>query len=78
MSFVVISGSRCKWCMKAIDLLSRKGLDYKVIHASDEPWLKELMAKANLKTVPQVFRPDGQLIGGYEALEVYLGVNIDS
>lgn len=78
MSFVVISGSHCKWCMKAIDLLSSNGLDYKVIHVSDERWVKELMSKANLKTVPQIFRPDGQLIGGYEALEVYLGVNIDS
>ena len=78
MSFVVISGSHCKWCTKAIDLLSSNGLDYRVIHVSDERWLKELMSKANLITVPQIFRPDGQLIGGYEALEVYLGVNIDS
>lgn len=78
MSFVVISGSRCTWCMKAKDLLSSRGLEYKVINVSEEPWLKEMMAKANLKTVPQVFRPDGELIGGYNALEVYLGVNIDS
>lgn len=78
MSFVVISGSRCKWCMKAIDLLSQHKLDYKVVHINEEPWVKDLMAKANLNTVPQVFRPDGELIGGYKALEVYLGINIDS
>jgi glutaredoxin len=73
MSFIVLSSNNCKWCQKAIKLLEDEGLDFQVRSVSDKPWLKTLMAQANLTTVPQVFRPDGQLVGGYEALQVYLG-----
>lgn len=73
MSFVVLSSSNCTWCQKAIELLEEEGLDFQVRSVSDKPWLKTLMAQANLTTVPQVFRPDGQLVGGYEQLKVYVG-----
>lgn len=73
MNFIVVSSNNCDWCRKAIKLLTDEGLDFQVISVSDTPWLKTLMAQANLNKVPQVFRPDGQLIGGYEALKVYLG-----
>ena len=76
--FVVISSPSCKWCDKATHLLETKGLDFQVRTISNQPWLKTLMAQAKLTTVPQVFRPDGQLIGGYEQLKVYLGVEIDT
>lgn len=73
MTFAVISSPKCKWCTKAMDLLESKGLDYEVKSVATRPWLKTLMASSGLTTVPQIFRPDGELIGGYEALKSYLG-----
>lgn len=73
MTFVVLSSSKCKWCTKAMELLENHRLDYEVKNVSTRPWLKTLMASSGLTTVPQIFRPDGELIGGYDALKAYLG-----
>ena len=72
MSFVILSQPLCPYCTMAQNLLDKHNLDYQVRSVSDKPWLKTLMAKANLKTVPQIFRPDGELIGGFNELRVYL------
>ena len=70
--FSIISASNCTYCEKAMDLLDTKGLDYEVRSVGGRPWLRTIMSMANLTTVPQVFRPDGQHIGGYRELRKYL------
>ena len=77
MKFTIITQKNCKYCMKAAQLLDDAGLDWEGIPLVDAPVHKTLMSMANLNTVPQIFRPDGELIGGYKALEIYLGINID-
>jgi len=71
--FTVITSDDCLWCHKAIELLKDEGLDHSIVSITNKPWLKTTFAMADISTVPQVFRPDGELIGGYEQLRVYLG-----
>jgi len=70
--FRVITSSNCKWCEKSKALLSANGLSFIEVPLVGQAWLRELMAQANLKTVPQIFKPDGDLVGGYEDLVKYL------
>lgn len=67
-TYHIISGYKCPWCDKAMDLLESHEIDYTVTSASQKPWLKSLMKLAGLTTVPQVFDGEGTLIGGYEEL----------
>jgi len=34
-------------------------------------WLKDLLGKAELTTVPQIWNSEGEYIGGYEELDKY-------
>tara|TARA_R110000796_G_scaffold156721_1_gene273488 strand:+ start:490 stop:684 length:195 start_codon:yes stop_codon:yes gene_type:complete len=50
------------------------------IYNLEEPsnrWVLSLMKEANIKTVPQIFANDGNLIGGFRELETLMGfINI--
>jgi len=35
-------------------------------------WLKELLGKAEITTVPQIWNSQGEYIGGYEELDKYI------
>lgn len=76
MSYTVISRPECSWCDKAMDLLYEHGIDYEKVDIYDDPWVRTLLEKANLGTVPQVFNHTGVLIGGYEELCQHIN-NID-
>jgi len=47
-----------------------------VTYNVEEPssrWVLSLMKEANIKTVPQVFAHDGNLVGGFRELETLMG-----
>lgn len=72
--WVVISTEKCTYCDKAKELLKKKGypfVEYNITSASSK-WLLTLVNIAKLKTVPQVFKPNGTLVGGYTELKEYL------
>jgi glutaredoxin len=73
MKFTIITQKNCKYCLKASQLLDDAGLDWEGIPLVDAPVIRTLFGLANFTTVPQIFRPDGTLIGGYENLRAYLG-----
>lgn len=73
--FTIITTPNCPWCDKAKELLQEHNLFFVEVPLAGQKWLKELLARASIKTAPQVFRPDGHIIGGYEALASYLGRN---
>jgi glutaredoxin len=56
--------------MDTINELEKQGQKYVVINIKDEnyPWLHTLVKMARLRTVPQIFTPNGTHIGGYENL----------
>ena len=69
----MISTKTCKFCQEAYNLLEQEDLDYEIVYLEDDPCMKTLMAMAKLTTVSQIFRPDGELIGGYSHLKGYIG-----
>lgn len=76
MSYTVISRPNCLWCNKAMDLLYETGIEYQKVDIYEEMWVKTLLLKTDLTTVPQVFDTNGFLIGGYEELEMHIN-NLD-
>ncbi|WP_313041974.1 glutaredoxin 3 [Acinetobacter sp.] len=65
----IYSTTVCPYCIRAKQLLKRKGVAYKEINLSNEaPEVRvELMQRTNHRTVPQIFIND-QFIGGFDQL----------
>lgn len=72
--YVIIGTPKCSYCNQAKSLLMDKYSDYEYYDLNKNPWIKHLFGMSDLKTVPQVFSPEGHLIGGYEDLEVHLSI----
>lgn len=66
---VVYSTTVCPYCIRAKQLLERKGVAYTEINLSNEdPSVRtELMQRTNHRTVPQIFIGDA-FIGGFDQL----------
>lgn len=76
MAYTVISRPNCSWCDKAMDLLYEEGIDYEKVDMTVDPWVRTLLLKTDLTTVPQVFDHNGTIIGGYEELAQHIN-NLD-
>ena len=65
----IYSTTVCPYCVRAKQLLERKGVEYKEINLSKEaPEVRiELMQRTNHRTVSQIFIDD-QFIGGFDQL----------
>lgn len=68
--WVVISRNQCNFCDQAKALLKGANLPYTEynVQSPSSKWVLTLLKEADIKTVPQVFRPDGTLVGGYTEL----------
>ncbi|MDM1757730.1 MULTISPECIES: glutaredoxin 3 [Acinetobacter] len=66
---IVYSTVSCPYCVRAKQLLERKGIEFKEINLSNEaPEVRvELMQRTKHRTVPQIFIKD-QFIGGFDQL----------
>jgi glutaredoxin 3 len=69
MSHVVVySSANCPYCIRAKELLERKGIQYEEVHVDLDPAQKDLMIeRSGRRTVPQIFI-NNQPIGGYDDL----------
>lgn len=76
MAYTVISRPNCSWCDKAMDLLYEVGINYEKVDMTMEPWVRTLILKTDITTVPQVFDHNGVHIGGYEELAMHIN-NLD-
>ncbi|WP_173912395.1 glutaredoxin 3 [Acinetobacter sp. Marseille-Q1618] len=65
----VYSTTFCPYCVRAKQLLERKGVEFKEVNLSNEaPEVRtELMQRTKHRTVPQIFIKD-QFIGGFDQL----------
>ena len=72
--FVIFTREDCYWCIKAKDLLDSESYGYFVWDVNDNGFAKEFLRDSGLNTVPQIYH-NGRYIGGYEALENFLGIN---
>lgn len=67
--FHVYSKPSCGFCVKAKELLARRGVEYKEIDITlDEDALSFIKEEMNLRTVPQIFGHNATHIGGYDDL----------
>ena len=77
--YTMITRNNCKYCDKAKAMLDLGKVPYTTYNV-EEPssrWVLSLMKEANIKTVPQIFAHDGNLIGGFRELETLMGfINI--
>ena len=65
---IVYSTSYCPYCVRAKDLLKRKGAAFKELNAEDDKVREDMIAKAGgRRTVPQIFI-NGQHVGGSDEL----------
>lgn len=65
---VVYTKSHCPYCVRAKDLLTRKGVEFEEIYLDDRPAeYATLKQKTGMMTVPQIFIND-ELVGGYTDL----------
>ena len=71
-TFVILGQPTCRYCDEAKKLLTLKDEAYSYLDVTKEPWVLTLLLKANLRSVPQVFAPDGKHIGGYDDLKQFL------
>jgi len=73
MPYTIITQPNCPSCQKAKQLLKDRGLSYQEFDLTDykNKFLLGLMRKSSLNTVPQIWGPTGEYVGGFEALEGY-------
>lgn len=65
---VVYSSANCSYCVRAKDLLDRKGIAYQEIRVDLDPAERDVMVqRSGRRTVPQIFIND-KPIGGYDDL----------
>mgnify|MGYP000415715976 CR=1 FL=1 len=70
--YTILGRPNCPFCVDARDCLYAHDLTYNYIDVRDSPWLRTLCLKAGFTTVPLVFDPDGNFLGGYEGLSKHL------
>lgn len=64
----VYSSALCPYCVRARQLLDRKGVSYQVIEVDREPGeLTRMIQRSKRRTVPQIFI-NGQHVGGCDEL----------
>jgi len=69
--YTIITRNNCKYCDMAKALLKERGISFTTynIEEGSSKWVLALLKEANIKTVPQVFAANGNLVGGYRELE---------
>ena len=72
--YIIITRDQCNFCDAAKTLLRGLKESYTVynVQTNSSKWILTLLKEADIKTVPQVFAPDGKRIGGYRELVEYL------
>lgn len=71
--WTIISQPECPFCISAAKELDKENIDYQILDIMDQEnyWVRGLLSKAELKTVPQIFNDKGIRVGGYEQLINY-------
>lgn len=78
MRYIIFCKPTCPFCVKVIDLLDERGLEYNTINFNEKQSeiLSQIKEAYDWKTVPMVFEREGNIIkfvGGYTDLVELLG-----
>ena len=64
----VYTSSFCGYCVRVLDLLQRRGIEFTEISVEDSPGLRdELVAKSGRRSLPQIYLGE-RYLGGAEEL----------
>lgn len=68
----------CTFCTEAAALLSEHNHDWVMEYVNDDAaHLRTILAQANLTSVPQIYSPTGEYIGGFAELQTHLSPSDD-
>ena len=69
--YTIITRDQCNFCDSAKALLKGSSFPYTEynVQSQSSRWVLSLVKKAGLTTVPQIFDPSGNYIGGYTELK---------
>ena len=72
--YVIVTRNQCNFCDDAKAMLKGLGYPYTEynVQSGSSKWVLSLLKKADIKTVPQIFKPDGTHVGGYTELKEYI------
>lgn len=72
--YTIITRDQCNFCDSAKAMLKGRGFPYTEynVQSQSSRWVLSLIKKAELTTVPQIFDPSGNYIGGYTELKAKL------
>ena len=72
--YTIITRDQCNFCDAAKAMLKGRSFPYTEynVQSQSSRWVLSLIRKAELTTVPQVFDPSGNYIGGYTELKAKL------
>ncbi len=70
--FTVITRNNCVFCDNAKEALKEAHQYVQEFNIEEERWVLDLIKKAGFKTVPQIYSPTGDYIGGFTELKEYL------
>lgn len=74
---IIYGKSNCPWCVKAIEELQLRGVDFDYIDLEEiKKTAAEVTGRKDVRTVPQIYI-EGRYIGGYEDLMLQLETDID-
>lgn len=64
----VFSKSQCPYCDRAKQLLESKGVSYTEVNIENDPSARQKLIEQGLRSVPQIFKDDELIPGGYNGL----------
>jgi len=69
--YIIITRDQCNFCDAAKAMLKGRGFPYTEynVQSQSSRWVLSLIKRAKLNTVPQIFDPSGNYIGGYTELK---------
>ena len=70
--YVMLTQDNCKYCTAALGLLKSHGYEVVLHDVADRKTDPVVASLIVTKTVPQIYDPDGQFIGGYTELKAHL------
>ena len=70
--YVMLTQDNCKYCTAALGLLKSYGYEVVLHDVADRKTDPVVASLIVTKTVPQIYDPNGQFIGGYTELKAYL------
>ena len=68
----MLTQENCKYCTAALGLLESHGHEVEVYDVQDDSMSLMVKMLSVTNTVPQLYGPDGQFIGGYNELKKHL------